>query len=547
VLAAFAAYSLGDLNLQNGWDGGIVAGNPVPFTNNNAGSDIIVNSIAFSGTQSWQYGGSYGSPGAGTPFTPQVATVGALNATLAGSPITPAGNKSVVSFAFMAAVPGDGSRINVYEGSYARDDRTGASLYLENSSANGNPAGTVSLFNFSSANDAPDCNTSQVNLGWVTAGVWHTVEMTTVYPNLTVGDPSTYGSTTYVFDKGTLSEQTATMQSWAHAWRNCNGFNYTPGGSLKWSSSFNDYPTHMGFYIDDVSMKVINTATQTTVGSFATSFEANPLTTTISINNIPTSAVVGGSFTPTYTYTGDGTTSVTSSTTGTCTVSGGLVNFVGVGTCTLTAHATAGTIYAAVDGSPQSFTITINDTCPNDPNKTAPGACGCGVPDTDSDGDGIPDCHEPADLRVTKTAKSRVKTGTKLTYVVTVRNNGPNAAPNVVITDAVPAGTTFVSADPTRGSCSHAGNLVTCNIGTLANHRSAAIIIVVKVTAPNGTILNNTAQGSSSHPDPNLSNNADSAKTKVVKANDDDHDDRDKRDDRDDREDRDDRDDHHDH
>ncbi|MBS1936402.1 MAG: hypothetical protein JSS84_01140, partial [Bacteroidetes bacterium] len=32
------------------------------------------------------------------------------------------------------------------------------------------------------------------------------------------------------------------------------------------------------------------------------------------------------------------------------------------------------------------------DGCPTDPNKTAPGACGCGVPDTDTDGDGIPDC-----------------------------------------------------------------------------------------------------------------------------------------------------------
>lgn len=181
------------------------------------------------------------------------------------------------------------------------------------------------------------------------------------------------------------------------------------------------------------------------------------------------------------------------------------------------------------------------DVCDNCPTKPNPNQA-------DADHDGIGDaCEAGADLRVTKTAKSRVKTGTKLTYVVTVRNNGPNSAPNVVITDTIPAGTTFVSANPTRGSCSNAGNLVTCNIGNLANHRSAAIIIVVKVTAPNGTILNNTAQGSSSYPDPNLSNNADSAKTKVVKANDDDHDDRDKRDDRDDREDRDDRDDHHDH
>lgn len=33
-----------------------------------------------------------------------------------------------------------------------------------------------------------------------------------------------------------------------------------------------------------------------------------------------------------------------------------------------------------------------DDGCPNDPNKIAPGACGCGVPDTDSDGDGTANC-----------------------------------------------------------------------------------------------------------------------------------------------------------
>jgi len=39
------------------------------------------------------------------------------------------------------------------------------------------------------------------------------------------------------------------------------------------------------------------------------------------------------------------------------------------------------------DGTPDG-----SDGCPNDPNKIAPGACGCGVPDTDSDGDGVADC-----------------------------------------------------------------------------------------------------------------------------------------------------------
>jgi peptidoglycan/xylan/chitin deacetylase (PgdA/CDA1 family) len=32
------------------------------------------------------------------------------------------------------------------------------------------------------------------------------------------------------------------------------------------------------------------------------------------------------------------------------------------------------------------------DLCPGDPNKVEPGTCGCGVPDVDVNGDGIPDC-----------------------------------------------------------------------------------------------------------------------------------------------------------
>ncbi|MBN2497746.1 MAG: hypothetical protein JXR96_24340, partial [Deltaproteobacteria bacterium] len=34
------------------------------------------------------------------------------------------------------------------------------------------------------------------------------------------------------------------------------------------------------------------------------------------------------------------------------------------------------------------------DLCPEDPDKTEPGVCGCGVPDTDSDSDGTPDCND---------------------------------------------------------------------------------------------------------------------------------------------------------
>ena len=42
------------------------------------------------------------------------------------------------------------------------------------------------------------------------------------------------------------------------------------------------------------------------------------------------------------------------------------------------------------DGTPD-----CNDGCPDDAEKTEPGDCGCGVPDGDADGDSIPDCNDP--------------------------------------------------------------------------------------------------------------------------------------------------------
>jgi cysteine-rich repeat protein len=46
-----------------------------------------------------------------------------------------------------------------------------------------------------------------------------------------------------------------------------------------------------------------------------------------------------------------------------------------------------------------SSTCQVEDACPSDPDKTTPGICGCGIPDTDSDGDGTPNCNDqcPAD------------------------------------------------------------------------------------------------------------------------------------------------------
>ena len=48
-------------------------------------------------------------------------------------------------------------------------------------------------------------------------------------------------------------------------------------------------------------------------------------------------------------------------------------------------------LWFEVNGTLDYLTAHL-DNCPNDPNKIDPGVCGCGIPDTDSDGDGTFDC-----------------------------------------------------------------------------------------------------------------------------------------------------------
>lgn len=66
-------------------------------------------------------------------------------------------------------------------------------------------------------------------------------------------------------------------------------------------------------------------------------------------------------------------------------------------------------------------TFDCVESCPNDPNKTAPGQCGCGVPDTDTDGDGIADCVDHETPVYTVSGTVRLRNGSPLEGV-TVRS-----------------------------------------------------------------------------------------------------------------------------
>jgi len=128
-----------------------------------------------------------------------------------------------------------------------------------------------------------------------------------------------------------------------------------------------------------------------------------------------------------------------------------------------------------------------------------------------------------ADLSVTKSdSPDPVAAGGSLTYVIVATNGGPSVASSVVVSDSVPANTTFLSLTAAAGwTCTTPAvggtGTVSCTKASVAVVESATFTLVVNVTAgtPAGTVLSNTVTVSSAIADPTASNNAATATTKV--------------------------------
>jgi LPXTG-site transpeptidase (sortase) family protein len=284
---AVTGYALGPLSGQNGWNGGINSlGTVLSFNTSSVGAADVVNTQSHTGSQSWYFAKGSNTPGAGTPFSPIVTTAGAPDQGASGDMV-------VISFAFKAAHPGDGSRIQINEGTALRDDRTGTNIYMEA------VAGSDYVRLYMVPASQTDVIGANVELGHFSAADWHVVEMTTIYPDTSVNpdDVNSWGTTTYKVDGIVVG----TANPWAHWWRYQGGlesgdpsdYPYAPGSSIKFSNYYND-ASHYGFYFDDVSFRVIDSDTHATVAAFSTSFESS--------ENHPSvaSAPVSGSYTSSF-------------------------------------------------------------------------------------------------------------------------------------------------------------------------------------------------------------------------------------------------------
>jgi fimbrial isopeptide formation D2 family protein/uncharacterized repeat protein (TIGR01451 family) len=119
-----------------------------------------------------------------------------------------------------------------------------------------------------------------------------------------------------------------------------------------------------------------------------------------------------------------------------------------------------------------------------------------------------------ADLSITKTAPATVEPDGTLEYSLHVENHGPSVAHKVKVTDPLPAGVDFVSADP---GCAPAGTTVTCEVaGELAVGGTADFKVTVHVPfALGGGSLVNTATVAAEEADPHVEDNTSTVTTTV--------------------------------
>ena len=197
----------------------------------------------------------------------------------------------------------------------------------------------------------------------------------------------------------------------------------------------------------------------------------------------------------------DGQTFVSATTTqGSCARSG---NTVICALGTLTSGADASVTIKVTSGTPATITndATVLSTA-TDPNPN------------DNSASEETTVKPVADLALTKSdAPDPVLAGELLTYTLGVSNGGPQDAPGVTLTDNLPAGTTFVSATSSQGTCSESAGTVTCALGTVANGANASAEIEVRPQSE-GTVTNQ-ASVTSGAADLNSSNDSASAQTTV--------------------------------
>jgi len=318
--------------------------------------------------------------------------------------------------------------------------------------------------------------------------------------------------------EGAVSVGYRTFDSTAKA-----GIDYVEtSGTLSWadgdtaSKSFTVPILHDPTYDPDERFMVVLDQPTCSAGDGLTFSEIVTITEsvlpTLSINNVSTSEGNGGA-TP-FTFTVKLSEPSTQPTT--------------VDYATANGTAVAGSDYTAASGTltfnpgvtTQMITVNVTGDPFCEPDETFTVNLSSPTNATIADGTGtgtiVNDDSCSADIGITKTGPTIVYAETPFTYTMAVTNAGPGVANSVIVTDPLPAGTTFVSATPSQGSCSGT-TTVTCSLGVLGIGANATIALTV-TPATTGPLRNTASVSIAPMTDPNPANNSATAQATVLAA-----------------------------
>jgi uncharacterized repeat protein (TIGR01451 family) len=118
------------------------------------------------------------------------------------------------------------------------------------------------------------------------------------------------------------------------------------------------------------------------------------------------------------------------------------------------------------------------------------------------------------DLVIVKEASSPTPLNGIVKYSLTVTNKGPDTATNVQLADPAPAGITYLTANPSQGTCNLSPELITCSLGSIAAGQTVTIAITGRATTVGSHTNTATVTGGGGR-ETNPADNVDSAVTVV--------------------------------
>jgi uncharacterized repeat protein (TIGR01451 family)/fimbrial isopeptide formation D2 family protein len=174
-------------------------------------------------------------------------------------------------------------------------------------------------------------------------------------------------------------------------------------------------------------------------------------------------------------------------------------------TCTFVDPLFSCTLSSLANAGSELVTVDVTGDTPGNKVNVASVTHDQQDPDLENNEDTENTFVDPADLEVTKVVNNaKPFVGDIIEFTITVKNNGPDTATNVVATDTMPASLKTVSATPTQGVCTTAQTVV-CALGTLADEASAVIVIRAEVMAAGN--VRNTVSTTLNEYDPVPENN----------------------------------------